>query len=217
MYIYIYIYMFSYVGPEVFCQKPLGEDCGGVGSWISDTYHLWALVGATSIFTHTGNMTWLASAWPHLTLGIDHSLSKIGDQGLMVVDQRADWQRGGQGGANSVANVLLTHITSEAARMAKALNDPASQAKYANASSALSAALNSPLMWDDDKGAFKDNPDSTLYPQDGNSVALWFGVVNASNAGRVSDYLSSNWVELGSASPEWSGNIGNSMCVCVCL
>jgi hypothetical protein len=57
---------------------------------------------------------------------------------------------------------------------------------------ACRASINGAL-WDASKGAYKDNPTSTLYPQDGNSLANWFNVTAAADASNVSSYLKSNW------------------------
>jgi hypothetical protein len=66
-------------------------------------------------------------------------------------------------------------------------------------------------LWDDAFGAYRDNPTSSLHPQDGNSLAIWFGITqNHTNRSMlVSNYLKSNWGKYGSASPEW--NEGNSI------
>ena len=64
-------------------------------------------------------------------------------------------------------------------------------------------------FWDEARGAFKESPDDTsLYPQDANSMALAFEVFNASDsrAERVSTYLTTNWTPLGPINPEVSAN-----------
>jgi len=71
----------------------------------SDTYHLWALIGTTNLFSHTGNTTWLKSVWSGFTKGLGASISKIGKNGLMVVTAGADWARSGQGGRKRLIRV----------------------------------------------------------------------------------------------------------------
>jgi len=59
------------------------------------------------------------------------------------------------------------------------------------------------------QGAFRDNPQATtLYPQDGNSLAAWFNATTSDRATRISAYLQTNWGKFGSSSPEWGDNIG---------
>lgn len=65
-------------------------------------------------------------------------------------------------------------------------------------------------FWDESRGAFKESPnDTSLYPQDANSMALAFGVLNASDprSERVSTYLATNWTPLGPINPEVSANV----------
>jgi hypothetical protein len=95
--------------------------------------------------------------------------------------------------------------------MAEAVGDKARMAKYASAAVSIQSAIRK-LLWVEAAGAFKDNTDknNTLLPQDGNSLALWFRVVepNSVEAGRISRYLLGNWGKFGASSPEWGGNIG---------
>ena len=67
-------------------------------------------------------------------------------------------------------------------------------------------------LWDEKKGAYKDNTKDTvpIYPQDGNSIAVWFNATrgNMTRARSISAYLHTNWNAYGSTTPEWSGDIG---------
>lgn len=64
-------------------------------------------------------------------------------------------------------------------------------------------------LYDPSFGALKDSPNSTLYPQDANSMALAFSLfpANSTAASKISSYLVSNWTPIGPASPELPGNI----------
>lgn len=65
-------------------------------------------------------------------------------------------------------------------------------------------------LWDDSYGAFRDTPTKTnLYPQDGNSMAVAFGVVlpDSDEAVSISDVLLKNWGTYGPSSPELPGNV----------
>lgn len=64
--------------------------------------------------------------------------------------------------------------------------------------------------FDDAFGAFKDNATATkLHPQDANSMAILFGVVNAtsSTASSISSRLTENWSAIGAVAPELPENI----------
>jgi len=196
------------------CQNPSGI-ISMVGPPIcsffsSDTYHLWALVGTCTIFQYTQNVTWLSLYFPQFERGLNTSVRKIGASGLMAVDLSSDWERCCQGGENIAANALLFRALSCGSELAaQVMQAPALSASWAAAAATLRAAANSPLLWDETKGAFRDNPTSAMYPQDGNSLAVWYGLVEpASRAALVSAYLSSNWNEYGSRTPEWNNDIG---------
>lgn len=65
-------------------------------------------------------------------------------------------------------------------------------------------------FWDDDVGAFTENPqNSTLYPQDANSMGLAYGVISSEDdrASRISDFLASTWTDIGPSSPELPNNV----------
>jgi len=168
---------------------------------------LWALVGTGKLFTYTGNVTWMASRWEGFKRGVSCSQGKITSKGLMSVDQKADWQRCCQGGENIAANSILFHVLTLGQSVAIAMGDNATATAWATAATSLAEAINVHL-WDHGKHAYKDNPTSSLYPQDGNSLAAWFGIANASQASSISDYLHGNWGPYGSSSPEWNMNIG---------
>ena len=72
-------------------------------------YHLWALIGTGNIFRHTADRAWLAQIWSGHAKAVGASLAKVNrTSGLMVVDQAADWARGGQGGQN-IAGATQAH------------------------------------------------------------------------------------------------------------
>jgi len=138
------------------------------------------------------------------------SLKKMGTNGLMEVTATADWQRGGQGGYNVAANALLTRVLQDSAGMARVLNDTEWSSSSSAYATALEKSINA-LLWNETVGAFRDNPQATLHPQDGNSLILWFNLTSAARKARVSAYLQSNWGELGSISPEWIYNGRNAI------
>lgn len=72
----------------------------------------------------------------------------------------------------------------------------------------MKAAINS-YCWDSPYGAFKDNAtETTLHPQDANSMAILFNVVDSSaKAQSISKSLLKNWTPIGAVTPELPGNI----------
>lgn len=72
----------------------------------------------------------------------------------------------------------------------------------------LKTAINT-YCWDAPYSAFKDNATSTtLHPQDANSLAILFNVVDSTaKAENISTSLLENWGPIGAISPELPGNI----------
>ena len=56
--------MLPYAGPEI-------------NTHLSDTYHLWTLVGTGLYHRYTDDTAWVASMWPKYTKAMDHSLRKV--------------------------------------------------------------------------------------------------------------------------------------------
>lgn len=80
---------------------------------------------------------------------------------------------------------------------------------YVAEAETLREAINA-QFWDDEAGAFTESPrNSTLHPQDANSLALAYGIIppDSPSAARVSDYLASNWTPVGPSSPELPDNV----------
>jgi hypothetical protein len=183
-----------YAGPEV-------------NFYGSDTYHLWTLIGTANYFQYSHDSSWLAGEWSNYARALDYSLAKVGSDGLMNVTATADWARGDQGGENIEANALLYRALVTGAQLARTQNDGSDAASWDAAAAKLKDAANAKL-WDDAAGEYRDNPTSTLYPQDGNSLAVWYGIASPVQAARVSTALTANWNQYGATTPEKGGEIG---------
>ena len=200
-----------YVGPMVFCLKPYNQTCDpGKGAWNSDMYHLWTLKGtydaykfySSSAASVQSNI--FAKLYKQYKFALLHSISKIdATTNLFNVDKTADWQREGQGGRNVAANALLYHVLCDGIKYAHDMADMKAANEFEEHSIKLKNAINT-YLWNETLGAYKDNPTSTIYPQDGNSMAVWFNVTNENTDKiRILNNLKSNWNEIGSVSPEW--------------
>jgi hypothetical protein len=170
----------------------------------SDTYHMWTLVGTCLYYLYSGDKAWLDGVWPKFKLGMTFITNKIDANGLLSVTGTNDWARDGQGGENIEANAILYALLTRAASLAQIEGDATLAAGYATQASTLKAQVNATL-WDSSVGAFKDNPTSTLYPQDGNALAAWFGLAaTPTQAKGLSYVLNENWNALGSRGPEFT-------------
>lgn len=161
-----------YAGPEV-------------NFYGSDTYHLWTLIGTANYYQYSGDSAWLASEWPNYVRAVDYSLAKVASDGLMNVTATGDWARGDQGGENIEANALLYRALVTGAELARTRGDSGDAGSWDAAAAKLKDAANAKL-WDGGAGEYRDNPGSALYPQDGNSLAVWYGIASPEQAARVS-------------------------------
>ena len=172
----------------------------------SDTYHLWTLIGTASYYQYTHDAAWLAQTWAKYQRAMDFSMAKVGSDGLLSVTGTADWARGGQGGENIAANALFYQALTTGAELATVQADPAKAASWTAAAEAVKKAVNEKL-WDDTAGQYRDNPGSSLHPQDGNSLAIWYGLASAAQAKRASAALTKNWNAYGATTPEKGSEI----------
>ena len=173
----------------------------------SDTYHTWTLLGTSLYYTYSADRAWLDSVWSNYTRGMQFIINKIDGNNLLNVTQTQDWARAGQGGENIQANALLYAALTGGASLATVKGDNGLAASYASRAAALKTAANARL-WDSGAGMYRDNPTSTLYPQDGNSLAVWYGLTDStSKATGVARALTTRWNAFGATTPEWGGGV----------
>ncbi|MHA6765476.1 alpha-L-rhamnosidase-related protein [Streptacidiphilus sp. PAMC 29251] len=171
----------------------------------SDTYHTWTLIGTATYYTDSGDKAWLDSIWNQYKLGMAFINAKIDGNGLLNVTGAADWARGDQGGENIEANALLYQALTSGAALATAEGDSADATSWQQRAATLKAAANQRL-WNSTIGLYRDNPTSTLYPQDGNSLAVWYGLTDsAAKNTSIAQALTTRWNQYGAASPEKDG------------
>ena len=179
-------------------------------NWLlhSDTYHLWTLIGAADYYADTGDRGWLSARWGDMTAAIRFSTAKIDPTGLMSVTGTDDWARSGQGGENLSANASLYRVLQLYSGLANALGDGSDARQWSAQASGIKTALNT-LLWDGPVGMYRDNPNSGLHPQDGNSLVVWFGLTDtAPKTDEVVQHLVGWWQRYGAGTPEWGNNIG---------
>jgi hypothetical protein len=170
------------------------------------------------------------SLWQAAQRAIDFSIKKLnagpssqGKPGLLWVDHKLDWGRIDQGGYNLAANCIFVRALQRMAEIAQELGEGEkivfwthvrlifdthtrlfrySHHLFAQLASSVKDAINFEL-WDNEQGMYRDNTTSILTPQDGNSLAIWFGVAeNQEKAIRISSGLKRNWNEFGAVAPE---------------
>ncbi|KAH7420150.1 Six-hairpin glycosidase-like protein [Cadophora sp. MPI-SDFR-AT-0126] len=175
----------------------------------SDTYHMSSLIGTYEYVLYSGDMEFLTTNWNKIKRAIDHVVRKLdNDSGLLYVTGANDWGRTSQGGFNTAANALMFRTLIAGSLMAAWVQDEISS-RWERKAYVLKAAMNSAVYnWDPSVGAFKDsNVDSTIHPEDGNSLALYYGMASFIHQESISDNLVTNWGPIGAKSPELKFNI----------
>lgn len=91
--------------------------------------------------------------------------------------------------------------------MASHLGDEQLSAHLLQNSTAIKAAFNR-VLWDSEAGMFRDNEASTLFPQDGNSLAVLYNVTETEEQNQaISRGLTQFWTDIGPVSPELDDTI----------
>ncbi|MEK8145210.1 hypothetical protein NKH18_38840 [Streptomyces sp. M10(2022)] len=150
----------------------------------SDAYHLWTLIGTADYVQFTGDTDWIRSVYDAYKRAVAHIVAKIGADGLLNVTSSADWARTDSDGKNLEANAIMYRMLVTAGPLARSVGDTAAADSYATLASALKSAIDSGGYWDETAGLYRDKPDGPgagLHPQDGNALAVWFGLVDTRN------------------------------------
>ncbi|TIA95957.1 hypothetical protein E3P95_03472 [Wallemia ichthyophaga] len=160
----------------------------------SYTYHLWTLSATYAYWKHSGDDDFVKGLWDVFSRGVDLALEDVergaNKTGLLDVPESASssWGRSPTAGHDLTANA---NLTDEALQWEEHMEP-------------LSNAINTHL-WDEETGLYMDNDTEaghSLYPQDGNAVAVLYGVADADRAQTVSSALKQRWNDHGAVSPE---------------
>jgi hypothetical protein len=176
----------------------------------SDTYHMSTIIGTYEYILYTADMKFLASNWASITLAMDFITAKIDSTGLIYVTGTSDWGRvNNKGGRSTVGNAYLYQALTTASLMANWINDSNSATKWTSQAATIKAAVNNEaLNWDPKVGAFKDSDvDSSIYPEDGNSLALFYNMASPAYHQNISNHFLTTWGPLGAVCPEMEDNI----------
>jgi hypothetical protein len=148
--------------------------------------------------------------WGKYLKAMDYIYGKVDATGLLNQTGTRDWARWQTGWNNTEANVILYHTLHTSATLAGWLNDTTGLGlRWTQRASHLQRAIVQ-HCFDASYGAFRDNATmTTLHPQDANSMAILFNLVNAtsSTASSISSRLTDNWTPIGAEAPELPGNI----------
>lgn len=169
----------------------------------SDTYHLWTLLATSDYYLFSGDKAWLDSHWNQYKAAVQYSANKIDANGVLYCDQSFDWWRTAQtNGEVIVPSVLLYEVLTTGSDLARVEGDSNTATAYSSAAESLKTSINK-VFWDATAGQYVNSPLDGVHPQDGNSLALMFGLVDSpADATRVSQALRANWNTFGAQTPE---------------
>lgn len=176
----------------------------------SSTYHMYSLLGSYNYVLFTNDTEWLAQIWDRYKFAMEFIYNQVEEPlGLLNQTGLRDWAREATGGFNTQANMILYRTLMTGAELATWSGDHGLADTYSSRASSLAISINR-YLYDDVYGAFKDNnTNTTLHPQDGNSMALLFNVVSNTSpeAQLISSRLTENWTPIGPEAPELPNNI----------
>ncbi|KAJ5500354.1 Bacterial alpha-L-rhamnosidase [Penicillium expansum] len=185
----------------------------------SDTYHMWSMIGTYKYVLYTNDTDFLLENWASYQHAMEYIYGKVTyPSGLLNVTGTRDWARWQQGYNNSEAQMM--YVANPFYKFYITLQTGASLSLWAGDSTNLSSKWNSQAAnlkkaintycWDESYGAFKDNATETsLHPQDANSMAIMFGIVNEERTASISENLLKNWTPIGAVAPELPENIAS--------
>jgi alpha-L-rhamnosidase len=144
-------------------------------------------------YLYTGDLAFVRSEWPVITRELAYNRSLVDDRGLLVTDgtdgQDWDFYDGDKTGEVTAYNDIYYRTLTDAASLARALGLPTEAASYQQEAAAVRTAINRYLR----------NPSTGLYAlsdvqpaavaQDGNALAVLFGVAPPAAAGPILDTL----------------------------
>jgi hypothetical protein len=103
---------------------------------------------------------------------------------------------------NIEANAILYYTLNQGLELASILNDGSVTSSWSTYAANVKVAANN-LLWDASAGLYKDNENSTLYPQDGNTWAIKANMtLDASQTSVITASLRSRWGTYGAPAPE---------------
>jgi len=177
----------------------------------SDTYHMWSMIGTYNYVLYTNDTAFLRKNWPGYLEAMTYITNKqTYPSGLLNVTGLRDWARWQTGFNQSEAQMILYRTLITGVDLASWVGDATGLGpKWTAAAAALQKATLE-HCFDNSYGAFRDNATATsLHPQDANSMAILFGVVetHSDTAQRISSALTRNWTPIGAETPELPGNI----------
>jgi hypothetical protein len=170
------------------------------------------MIGTYNYVLYSDDIEFLTNNWEKYQFAMSYAYSQIDSStGLINSDNYAnDWGRLYANGTLTSLQAIFYRTLVTGAQLADWANDTTGLGvKWLQEATEIQS-LTISLNWDDSVGSFFDVVDRpNIHPQDGNSLAVYFGLVNASSeaASSISNYLTRNWTPIGAECEELPGEI----------
>jgi alpha-L-rhamnosidase len=153
------------------------------GSTYSASYSMDEVDNIATYYLYTGDLAFVRSEWPMITRELAYDASMVDDRGLLSTNesdgQDWDYYDGNKIGEVTAYNDIYYRVLTNAASLAAALGLQGPAATYAQAAARLRSAINSALV-DPATGLYvMSNRMPAAVAQDGNALAVLFGIAPA--------------------------------------
>lgn len=170
------------------------------------------MIGLYNYVFFSDDVDFLRLYWPHFKLAMTWALQQVDPSSGMFFAPSPlnDWGRLSANGTITSAQALLYHTLVTGATLREWVGDTSGPGKDWLERAANLRNTTLAKSWDASAGAFFDAPDKTaIHPQDGNSLAIMFGLVDGMSpqASGISAYLAKNWSPIGAVCEELPGEI----------
>ncbi len=153
------------------------------GSTYSTSYSMDEVDNIATYYLYTGDLAFVRAEWPVITRELAYNASLVDSRGLLVTNsndgQDWDYYDGSHAGAVTYYNDIYFETLTNAALMADALGQPDQAASYRQEAASLRTAINR-YLFDPSTGLYElSDQQPAAVAQDGNSLAVLFGVAPA--------------------------------------
>lgn len=162
-------------------------------------YYAWWVVAFAEYYLYTGDDTFALDYYGNMQRQLEWFAARTGPNGLIVKDAGIEWAFTlGRTGEVTYINAVYYNALLVAAQMAEALGRADNAAVWRARADGVKAAINLRL-WDAGRGAYVDSSvDRDHIPQDGNALAVLYGIASSEQARSILDYLQRTmWTPFG--------------------
>ncbi len=163
-------------------------------------YYAWWVVAFAEHFLYTGDEAFALEYYSHMQRQLEWFASRTGPHGLISKDEGIEWSFTlGRNGEVTYINAVYYNALTVAAEMAVALGRSEHATIWRARADGVKQGVNQRL-WDSGRGIYVDSSlDRNHVPQDGNALAVLYGIASPDQARRVLDYMHRTmWTPFGS-------------------